>query len=61
MGSTCTTSRLSWFELHVPEPEAIRAARRRFVDTGVEVADRPDGIEVTDPDGIRLRLAADSS
>ena len=52
---------LTWFELRVPEPEAIVAARERFADVGVAVVDRPDGIEMADPDGIRLRLVADSS
>ena len=52
---------LSWVELRVPESAAVVAARQRFADAGVEVDDRPGGIEVADPDGIRLRLVAASS
>ncbi|WP_226481186.1 VOC family protein [Natrinema amylolyticum] len=51
---------LEWFELLVPDADAIDAIRERLIDDGVSVTadDDGDGIECTDPDGITIRLRA---
>lgn len=47
---------LAWFEVVVPGRSALAAARDRFENAGIPVAEIDDGIEVTDPDGIAIRL-----
>lgn len=46
---------LSWFEVVVPE-EGFGAARERLAAHGYTPTDTDDGIAVTDPDGIEVRL-----
>ena len=46
---------LDWIEFLVPDQGAIEAARNRFGPER-EVRDREDGIAVTDPDGIGVRV-----
>ncbi|MFB6079756.1 MAG: VOC family protein [Haloferacaceae archaeon] len=46
---------LAWFELAVPAAE-FPSVRERLHDHGVDVADRDDGVALTDPDGIAVRL-----
>lgn len=48
---------LQWFELVVPDRKTLNGVRRRFEEQGVDVAGTPEEIEVTDPDGIDLRLS----
>jgi len=50
---------LSWFEVVVPDDEALAAVRRRLAETDVAVTDRDRGIETSDPDGITVRLRTD--
>ena len=47
---------LQWFELLVPDQAALDAVRTRFDQYGTAVSDTEEGITVTDPDGIELRL-----
>ncbi|SEW03124.1 VOC family protein [Natrinema salifodinae] len=51
---------LAWFELLVPDARAIDGIRERLADRdgGATVDERTDGggIEVTDPDGIEIRI-----
>ncbi|WP_290810768.1 VOC family protein [Halovivax sp.] len=54
---------LDWFELVVPDADALAAARDRLEAAGVGVADQAGvgetvGFETADPDGIRIRLRA---
>ncbi|WP_436346063.1 VOC family protein [Natronorubrum sp. FCH18a] len=51
---------LAWFELVVPSSDALETIRRRLADGNVPVDDREEGFEITDPDGIAIRLAAES-
>ncbi|MFW6383952.1 MAG: VOC family protein [Halodesulfurarchaeum sp.] len=46
---------LDWIEFHVPNAAAVDAATRR-VGGDREIQEREDGIAVTDPDGIEVRL-----
>lgn len=48
---------LAWFELVVPD-DGFPPARDRLVDAGYDVAALDDGVEVTDPDGIHMRMRA---
>jgi catechol 2,3-dioxygenase len=50
---------LAWFEVVVPDEETLAAVRERLGGADVPVAERGDGIEVTDPDGIRIRVRTD--
>lgn len=52
---------LAWFELVVPGTGTLDAVRERFEARDIPVTERNDGIEVTDPDGITLRLQVESS
>ncbi|NEU56153.1 VOC family protein [Halorussus sp. MSC15.2] len=52
---------LAWFELVVPDEDALAAVRRRLADAGESVTDRDDGVAVTDPDGVSVRLRVDSN
>lgn len=50
---------LAWFELVVPEG-ALEGVRRRLDAAGAATSARGNGFEVADPDGIQLRIVADS-
>ncbi|MFC4989905.1 VOC family protein [Saliphagus infecundisoli] len=50
---------LAWFELVVPDG-AVEGVRRRLDAAGAATSTRGDGFEVVDPDGIRLRIVAES-
>jgi len=52
---------LSWFEVVVPEPSALDAVRERFAAREIPVTETGDGIEITDPDGIKVRLQVEST
>jgi len=47
---------LAWFELVVPE-QTVSTLRERLADAGVAVTETDDGIAVTDPDSIDVRIA----
>ncbi|WP_458209213.1 VOC family protein [Haladaptatus sp. NG-SE-30] len=47
---------LGWFELVVPERETLDSVRHRLDEHEIEISGNDDEIEVTDPDGIELRL-----
>ena len=49
---------LARFELVVPSSEAVAAIRDRLEAADIGVDERDDGLEFTDPDGIRIRLRA---
>ncbi|QSX00413.1 VOC family protein [Haloterrigena alkaliphila] len=50
---------LEWFELVVPSNDALESIRTRLEGEGVSGTDLEDGLEITDSDGIRIRLRAD--
>lgn len=52
---------LAWFELVVPGEGDLDALRERLDDRWVSWSEREDGIEVTDPDGIVVRVVTSSS
>ncbi len=47
---------LSWFEILLPEPEAIDALRERIADSRYTPTETEGGISVTGPDGIEMRF-----
>lgn len=47
---------LAWFEFVVPDGDTLTEIRRRLVDADVAVSDVDHGAEITDPDGIVIRL-----
>lgn len=47
---------LAWFEIVVPGEATLEALRARLSDRGVSVSGAGNGFEVTDPDGITVRL-----
>jgi catechol 2,3-dioxygenase len=47
---------LAWFELRLPDAAALAAVRERLEAADVAVTDRDDGIVVTAPDDVSLRL-----
>lgn len=47
---------LAWFELVVPSAAALESIRTRLEASDIASSDLDDGIEITDPDGIRIRL-----
>ncbi|QCS43566.1 VOC family protein [Natrinema versiforme] len=47
---------LAWFELLVPDADALEAVRERLADGGVSITETDGGIEVADPDGIAIRV-----
>jgi len=49
---------LAWFEIVVPDDETLTTVRRRLEDTDVTVSDWDEGIELSDPDGITIRIRA---
>lgn len=52
---------LSWFEVVVPEQSALDAILDRLVDHGIPVATSNDGLTVTAPDDIEVRVRVDAS
>ena len=50
---------LAWFEVVVPDGRALAAVRDRLAAADTPGAERDGGIEVADPDGIRLRIRAE--
>ncbi len=49
---------LAWFEVVVSDDETLTTTRRRLEDADVTVSDWEEGIELSDPDGIRIRIRA---
>ncbi|MEF8887022.1 MAG: VOC family protein [Haloarculaceae archaeon] len=49
---------LSWFEVVVPE-EGFDAVRERLAEEGYTPTETDDGIAVTDPDGLEVRVRAE--
>ncbi|SIR72169.1 VOC family protein [Natronorubrum thiooxidans] len=47
---------LAWFEFIVPDDSTLTTVRQRLEDATVAVDDAAAGIELTDPDGITIRL-----
>lgn len=47
---------LSWFEVVLPEPAALDSIQDRIVDTQYTITEIDDGIAVTGPDEIEVRL-----
>ncbi|SEH59719.1 catechol 2,3-dioxygenase [Halopenitus malekzadehii] len=52
---------LSWFEIVVPDGDALAAVRSRIEDRGSQVTETDDGLVVADPDAIEVRIRADPS
>ncbi|WP_152043315.1 VOC family protein [Salinigranum salinum] len=52
---------LAWVELVVPDTATLDAVRDRLATREIPIADRNEGIEVTGPDGITIRLQVESS
>lgn len=52
---------LAWFELLVPDRGALEAIRGRLEGPGVEADGEGAGLDIADPDGIELRLRAESA
>ena len=50
---------LAWFEIVVPDRATLAAVRDRLDAAEWDRAERADGIEIADPDGIRIRLRTD--
>jgi catechol 2,3-dioxygenase len=51
---------LQWFELVLPDEEALDSVQTRFEQHGTDVAVTEEGITVTDPDGIEVRLRVET-
>ncbi|ELY70940.1 VOC family protein [Natrinema versiforme] len=47
---------LAWFEVLVPDADALETVRARLADGGAAITEIEDGIEVDDPDGIAIRV-----
>jgi catechol 2,3-dioxygenase len=52
---------LSWFEVVIPKQSVLDAVRERFATRAIPFVEMDDGIKVTDPDGIEIRLRVESS
>ena len=50
---------LAWFEFVVADDETLTTVRRRLEDAAIAVDARDEGIEISDPDGIAIRMRAD--
>ncbi len=52
---------LAWFELVLPDGDALDAVRDRLADGGFDPAEAAgyDGVQVSDPDGIGVRLSVE--
>jgi catechol 2,3-dioxygenase len=51
---------LAWFEVVVPDGAALDAVRARLADGGAAVEETDDGLAASDPDGIEVRLRAET-
>lgn len=51
---------LSWFEIVVPEADALLALRERLVERDVSLTESETSIAVTDSDGIEIRLRGET-
>jgi catechol 2,3-dioxygenase len=51
---------LSWFEVVLPETEALAAIRDRIADSQFAVTETDDGISVIGPDEIKVRFRAET-
>ncbi|SDD21607.1 VOC family protein [Natrinema hispanicum] len=49
---------LAWFEVVVSDDETLTTVRRRLEDADITVSDWDEGIELSDPDGITIRVRA---
>ena len=58
-GADAAARGLAWFEVRVPDGDALEAVRTRLLDGGVDVAETDGGLEARDPDGVAVRLRAD--
>lgn len=47
---------LAWFEILVPDADALETVRERLADGGAAITETEAGIEVEDPDGISIRV-----
>ena len=47
---------VAWFEFVLPDEEALNMAHRGLAETAVPVTERENALEITDPDGITIRL-----
>lgn len=47
---------LGWYELLVPDEATLAAVRERLVDAGISATEAADHLDLTDPDGIQLRI-----
>jgi len=47
---------LAWFEFVVPDEETLTTVRRRLDGSEIATSERADGIELTGPDGIPVRI-----
>ncbi|MFP8951483.1 VOC family protein [Natrialbaceae archaeon A-arb3/5] len=47
---------LAWFEIVVPDDEALAGVRDRLADASVSIAQRRDGFALDDPNGIEIRF-----
>lgn len=50
---------LAWFELLVPDGDALAAVRDRLCEADIDISETADGIAVDDGDGVGVRFAAD--
>ncbi|MFC4989152.1 VOC family protein [Saliphagus infecundisoli] len=51
---------LAWFEIVLPEPQALDALRERFSGSQYSLTEADEGVSVMDSDGIEVRLRVDS-
>ena len=51
---------IAWFEVVLPAAAGLDGIRERLPGAGVSTTETDDGLEVTDPDGIRVRLRTDA-
>ncbi|SFS98099.1 VOC family protein [Halostagnicola kamekurae] len=52
---------LSWFEVIIPEREALTAVRSRLEERGIPVTETDGDLVVHDPDEIEIRIRVDSA
>jgi catechol 2,3-dioxygenase len=51
---------LAWFEVVVPDEASLDAVRARLADNGASVEEADDGLAAKDPNGIEVRLRAET-
>ncbi len=51
---------LAWFEIVLPEPQALDALRERFIGSQYPLTEADEGLSVMDSDGIEVRYRVDS-